>query len=91
MVDKITKLLMTRDVVALLIMSEESVLQFVFVDYLLVTHHTGVALMNQIYKDTTITKLGLTLAEITAQCSGAAFDGQYSCLNCRKAAAKRMI
>ena len=55
---------MTGDVVALLVMSKESVLQSIFIDYLLVTQHTGEALMNQIYKDTFITKLGLTNVEI---------------------------
>jgi hypothetical protein len=91
MADKVTKLHRTRDVVALLVMSEEGVLQSIFADYLLVTRHTGEALMNQIYKDTFITKLGLTPAKIMAQCNGAAFDGQYFNLNCLEALAKRMI
>ncbi len=65
-------------------------LQSIFDDYLLVTRHTGETLMNHIYKDTVITNLGLTLVEIIAQCSGAAFDGQYFSLSCLEAMAKRM-
>ncbi len=62
-----------------------------FVDYLLVTHHTGVALMNQIYKDTFVKKLRFSLAEIMALCSRATFDGQYFSLNCLEAIAKLMV
>ena len=47
--------------------------------------------MNQIYKDIFITKLGLTLGEIMAKCTWAAFDAQYFSLNCHEAIAKRMI
>jgi len=46
MTDKVTELHRSKDDVALLVMSEEVVLQPIFVDYLLVTHHTGEALMN---------------------------------------------
>ncbi len=66
-------------------------LQAVFMDYLLVTQLTGEALMNHIYKDTFITKLGLTPEEIMDRCTWAAFDGQYFSLNCHEAIAKRMI
>ena len=91
MADKVTELHRTGDAVALLVMTEEGVVQSIFADYLLVTQHTGEVVMNQIYKDTFITKLGLTPAEIMAQCSGAALDGQYFSLNCPEAMAKRMI
>ncbi len=43
-----------------------------FADYLLVTGHTGEALMGH---ETLIKKLGLTPAEAREQCTGAAFDG----------------
>jgi hypothetical protein len=91
MADKVTELHKTGDVVVLLLMSEEGVQQYIFVDYLLVTRHTGEALMNQIYKDNFLTKLGLTPGEIMAQCTGAAVDGQYFSMVCTEAIAKRMI
>ncbi len=47
---KVKELHMTRDDVGLLVMSEEGVLQYIFDHYLLVIHHTGLALMNEIYK-----------------------------------------
>jgi hypothetical protein len=64
--DKVTKLHKTGDAIALLVMTKEGVVQSIFADYSLATQHTGEALMNQIYKDTFITKLGLTPAEIMA-------------------------
>ena len=91
MADKVTELHRTGDAVALLILSEEGVLQSVFVDYLLVTKQTGMALMNQIYKGTFIKKLCLNLVEIMDQYIGDAFDGQYFNLNCPEAIAKQMV
>ena len=45
MVDKITDLIRTEDAAALLITTEEGELTAVFADYLLITGHTGEALM----------------------------------------------
>ena len=45
MADKVTELHRTGDAVALMVMSEGGELQAVFCDYLLVTRHTGQALM----------------------------------------------
>jgi hypothetical protein len=53
MADTVTELHRTGDAVALMIMSEEGELQAVFADYLLVTGHTGEALMGQIYDEST--------------------------------------
>ena len=50
MADKVTELHRTRDAVALMVMSSGGELQAVFVDYLLVTWHTGLALMKEIYE-----------------------------------------
>ena len=46
MADKVTELHKTRDVVALLVMTEAGVAKSIFANYFLVTHHTGEALMN---------------------------------------------
>ncbi len=75
MADKVTELHRTRDAVALMVMSEGGELQAVFVDYLLVTGHTGLALMSNIYDKTFVKKLNLSPADIRDQCTGAAFDG----------------
>ncbi len=75
MADKVTELHRTGDAVVVMVMSEEGELQDVFADYLLVTGHTGAALMGQIYDETLIKKLGLSPAEVREQCTGAAFDG----------------
>ncbi len=81
MADKVTELHRTEDAIALIIMTEEGELKAVFADYLLVTGHTGEALMGQICDETFVNKLGLTPAEIREQCTGAAFDGAYFHLN----------
>jgi hypothetical protein len=65
------------DAVALMIMSEGGELQAVFVDYLLVTGHTGLTLMSEIYDKTFVKKLNLGSANIRDHCTGATFDGQY--------------
>ena len=66
MANKVTVLYRTGDDVALLAMTKEGVVQYIFTGYMLDTQHTGEALMNQIYKHTFITKIGLTPAEIMA-------------------------
>jgi hypothetical protein len=65
-----------------MIMSEGGELQAVFVDYFLVTKHTGLALMIEIYVKTFVKKLKLGPADIRDQCTGADFDGQYFHLGC---------
>jgi len=52
MADKVTELHRTSDAVALRIMTEKRGLKVVFADYLLVTGHSGEALMGQIYDET---------------------------------------
>jgi hypothetical protein len=75
MADKVTELHRTGDAIALPIMTEEGELMVVFTDYLLVTCHTGEAVMGQIYDETFVKKLGLSPADIREQYTGAAFDG----------------
>ncbi len=58
--DKVTELNKTCDVVGIMIMTEEGELKPLFVDNLLITQHTGHALMIDIYEKTFIKKLGLT-------------------------------
>ncbi len=91
MADKVTELHRTGDAVALMTISEEGELQVVFADYLLVTGHTGAALMGQIYDETFIKKLGLTPAKIREQCTRAAFDGAYFHLNNPDHLARRIV
>ena len=67
--DKVTELHMTGDVVGMLIMTEKGVIKTIFVDCLLVTQHTGHALMRHIYEDTFVKKLALTPQEIRQQCT----------------------
>ncbi len=62
--DKVTELHRTGDVVGMLILTEEGEIKHVFIDYLLVTQHTGHALMKQIYEETFVKKLELTPQEI---------------------------
>jgi hypothetical protein len=76
--DKVNELHMTSDDVATLIITEEGETKHVFVDYLVVTQHTGYARMRQIYEETFVKKLELTHQEIRQQCTGAAFDGKFS-------------
>ena len=52
--DKVTELHMTGDAIGMLIMTEEGELKPLFIDYLLVTKHTGHALMSDIYYETFI-------------------------------------
>jgi hypothetical protein len=73
MVDKVTELHKTWDLVALLLMTEEGELKAVFANYLLVIGHTREAPMRHINDETFIKKLGLTPAEVREQCTGAAF------------------
>jgi hypothetical protein len=73
--DKATELHRTGDDIGMLIMTEEGQLKLVFLDYLLVTKHTGHALMREIYEETFVKKLGLSPQDIRNQCTGAAFDG----------------
>ncbi len=89
MADKVTELHRTRDAVALMYMTEEGELQAIFIHYLLVTGHTGDALMHGIYDNPFLKKLRLTPAAIREQCTGAAFDGQYFCLKCPEVLATR--
>jgi hypothetical protein len=89
--DKVTKLHRTGDAIGLLITTEEGEVKPIFIAYLLVTQHTGYALMREIYEKTFVKKLGLTPQDIRQQCTGAAFDGQYFSLNVREALAKMMI
>jgi len=89
--DKVTELHRTGNAIALMIMSEEGELQAVFADYLIVEGHTGKALMGQIYDETFIKKIGLSLVEIRKQCTGAAFDGAYFHLNNPDHLAKRIV
>jgi hypothetical protein len=57
------------------LLSENGELQAVFVDYLLVTEHTGEGLMGQIYDETFMKKLQqLNPKQVMQQCTGAAFD-----------------
>jgi hypothetical protein len=74
-----------------MMISEEGEVKAVFADYLLVTGHTGEALMGQIYDKTLIKKHGLTPAEVRKQCTGAAFDGTYFHLNSPDHLAKRIV
>ena len=62
--DKVTELHMTGDAIGLLIMTEEGEVKPIFIDYLLVTQHTGYALMREIYEKTFVKKLGLTPHDI---------------------------
>ena len=62
-----------------------------FLEYLLVTQHTGHALMKEIYEKTFFKKLGLTPQEARQQCTGAAFDWQYFSLNAPEALSKMMV
>ena len=89
--DKVTALHRTGDAVGMLIMTDEGELKTMFLDYLLVTQHTGDALMREIYEQTLIKKLELTPKEIRNQCTGAAFDGQHFSLNALNVLAKIMI
>ena len=82
MADKVTELHRTGDAVALMVMSKKRELQAIFVDCLLVTSHTGKALMTQIYDNILVKKLRLSPEDIRQQCTGATFDGQYFSLNC---------
>jgi hypothetical protein len=49
MADKVTELNRSGDAVALMMMSKKGELQAIFVDYLLVTSHTGEVLMTIIH------------------------------------------
>ena len=49
MADKVTELHMIGDDVAFLVMIEEGLVQSIFADYLIVTHHNGEALMVRCY------------------------------------------
>ena len=62
--DKVTELHKTGDVVGLLFMTEEGEIMPLFLDYLLVTQHTGHGLMKEIYEKRFFKKLGLTPQEI---------------------------
>jgi hypothetical protein len=91
MADKVTELHITGDAVALMIMSEGGELQAVFIDYLLVTRHTGLALMTHIYDKTFVKTLNLGPADIRDQCTGAAFDGQYFHLGCPEVFSRMVV
>ena len=91
MADKVTELHRTGDAVALMVMSEGGELQAVFCDYLLVTGHTGEALMSDIYEKTFVKKLKLGPADIRDQCTGAAFDGQYFHLGCLEVFSRMVV
>jgi len=79
------------DAVALMIMSEGGELQAVFVDYLLVTGHTGLTLMSEIYDKTFVKKLNLGSANIRDHCTGAAFDGQYFQVGCPEVFSRMVV
>ncbi len=72
-------------------MTEEGELKALFADYLLVTGHTGEALMGQIYDETFVNKLGLSPVDIRKQCTGATFHGAYFHLNSPDHLAKRIV
>ena len=72
-------------------MSKEEELHSIFFDYLLVTKHTGLGLMNKIYDDAFIKKLRLTQAKVGSRCTGVAFDGHFFSLDIHEALAARMI
>jgi hypothetical protein len=91
MADKVTGLHIPGDAVALMIMSDGGELQAVFIDYLLVTRHTGLALMTDIYDKTFVEKLNLGPADIRDQCTGAAFDGQYFHLGCLEVFSRMVV
>ena len=90
-VDKVIELHMIGDAIGMVIMTEEGELKPIFLDYLLVTKHTGHGLISEIYKKTFVKKLGLSPEDIRNQCTLAAFDRQYLSLNVLEALAKRMI
>jgi hypothetical protein len=89
--NKVTELRRTGDAIGMFIMTEEGELKAMFIDYLLVTKHTGHALMSKIYEETFVKKLGLTPKQIRQQCTKVAFDGQYFSLNAPEALARMMI
>ena len=72
-------------------MTKEGELKAVFADDLLITSHTGEALMGQIYDETCVKKLGLNPAENREQCTGAPFDGAYFLINSPDHLAKRIV
>ena len=68
--DKVTELHRTGDAIGMFIMTEEGELNSMFIGYLLVTKHTGHALMSsKIYEETFVKKLGLTPKHIRQQCT----------------------
>ncbi len=91
MADKVTEMHRSGDAVALLIITEEGELKTVLANYLLVIGHIGEALMGRIYDDNFVNKLGLNLAKIREQCTGAAFDGAYFHLNNPHHLAKHIV
>ena len=86
-----TELHITDDAVALMIMSEGGELQAVFIDYLMVTRHTGLALMSKIYDKTFVKKLKLSPVDIKEQCTGAVFDGQDFHLECPEVFSRMVV
>jgi hypothetical protein len=67
--DKVTELHMTGDAIGMLIMPEEGEFKPIFLDFLLVTQHTGHGLMRGIYEETFVKKQGLTPEDIRNQCT----------------------
>ena len=67
--DKVTELhrINIGDAIGILIMAEEEKLKPIFLYYLLVTQHTGHALMRKTYEETFVKKLGLTPEDIRNQ------------------------
>ena len=68
--DKVTELHKMGDSIGISIMTEEGNVKPIFIDYLLVTQHTGNALTREIYEETFVQKLGLTRQEIRPHCTG---------------------
>jgi hypothetical protein len=89
--DTVTDVHKTGDAIVMLIMTKEREEKSIFIDYLLVTQHTGHALMREIYEEKFVKKLGLTPHDIRQQCTGPAFYGQHFSLYALEAFAKIMI
>jgi len=75
----------------MLIMTQEGELKTIFLDYLLVTQHTGHALVREIYEETSVKKSGLSPEKIIDYCTRVTFDGQYFNLYAPEALAKIAI